>query len=196
MAKHLSAQHPEILADTDLLSVEVLGPHGRVSLRARGDLSAFDIPLGLSLPRRIGQRASREGMEALQLGPDEWVLVLHVDEVGALLERLTAIYGEHPHSAVDLSGREITFRIEGPGAAELLSIGCPRDIASIPEGEARRTVFDGVTVILWHDAEDRFRMDVWNSFAPHVAQLLAAGSRELATEAEISANQTGRSHLN
>ncbi|WBU56055.1 sarcosine oxidase subunit gamma [Paracoccus sediminicola] len=183
MAQQLSALHPRIIAETEGLRVETLGPHGRISLRARGDLAAFEAPLGLPLPDRIGQRQARDRIEALKLGPDEWLLLLHVDAVAATLAALSGVYDSHPHSAVDLSGREITFLIDGRLAAGLLSIGCPRDLASIPEGAARRTVFDGATVTLWHDAPGRYRMDVWNSFAPFLAQTLRRGCRELAAEA-------------
>ena len=88
----------------------------------------------------------------------------------------------HPHSLVDVSGREVTLVIDGPRAAELLTIGCARDIEAIPVGQGRRTAFDNVTVILWRDAATVFRLDVWTSFAPHVAGLLDAGCRELAAE--------------
>ena len=71
---------------------------------------------------------------------------------------------------------------EGPKAAELLTLGCPRDIATIPPGEGRRTLFDGATVVLWRDAADRFRIDVWNSFASHIGHLLETGCKELAAE--------------
>ena len=59
---------------------------------------------------------------------------------------------------------------------------CPRNIDTIPPGAGRRTAFDGVTVVLWRDGETSFRMDVWNTFAPHVYDLLAIGCRELAAE--------------
>ena len=101
---------------------------------------------------------------------------------GRLSLRAKADAAVHPHSLVDISAREVTLTIEGPKAAELLTLGCPRDIATIAPGEGRRTLFDGATVVLWRDAADRFRMDIWNSFAPHVAQLLQTGCKELAAE--------------
>ena len=70
--------------------------------------------------------------------------------------------------------------VEGPAAAELLTIGCPRDIDRIAPGRGCRTVMDGVTVLLWRDAPERFRLDIWRSFAPHVIALLRTGCVELA----------------
>ena len=93
-----------------------------------------------------------------------------------------AVMASHPHSLVETSGREVTLVIEGPRAAELLTIGCARDIEGIRVGEGRRTNCDGVTVVLWRDASDRFRLDVWHSFAPHLRDLLDTGCREFAAE--------------
>lgn len=181
MSMKSPAQDPEILTETRAATVAVLPDTGRLSLRARKPaLPALGAALGLTLPERIGQRAAGAGLEALCLGPDEWVLLAAPDKVADLLGACARV--ELPHSLVDISGREVTFRITGPRAAELLSIGCPRDIATIAEGAGRRTVFDGVTVVLWRDGENSFRMDVWNSFAPHLRTLLDIGARELAAE--------------
>ncbi|ARE38604.1 Sarcosine oxidase gamma subunit [Rhodovulum sp. P5] len=183
MPKTVSSLTPSVVADTSAARVSVSGMAGRISLRARGDLSAINSALGLALPAKIGGRAAANGIEAACLGPDEWTLILPMERVAPTLAALAAIYPDTPHSAVDISGREVTFVIEGARAAGLLTIGCARDIASIGVGEARRTFFDGATVVLWRDAEDRFRMDVWNSFASFLARTFETGCRELAAEA-------------
>ena len=118
----------------------------------------------------------------MRIGPDEWILHGSKEAAASAVAALAGLYASHPHSLVDVSGREVSFVIEGPRAAELLTMGCPRDIETILPGSGRRTVFDGVTVILWRDAADRFRMDLWHSFAPHLLHLLETGSRELAAE--------------
>lgn len=63
-----------------------------------------------------------------------------------------------------------------PGAR--LSLRARSDLA--PLGEGRCTNLKGVTVILWRDGEDRFRLDVWHSFAAYLLHLLETGCRELA----------------
>lgn len=175
---------PGVLAETAAARVSADTPRTRMSLRARGDLAPLEAALGLSLPRRIGLRAGAGGLEAICLGPDEWMLHGTEGEAARAAEACAGVYAQLPHSLVDVSGREVTFVIEGPRAAELLTLGCPRDIDGIAPGEGRRTLFDGATVLLWRDAGDRFRMDVWNSFAPHVFALLGTGCRELAAEAD------------
>lgn len=182
MSIEISSLAPGVFVETGAARVSVLGGQGRLSLRARGDLAALNKALGLTLPDRIGRRAAAGDVEAIRLGPDEWTVLAPAQKAEKLIAACAAVYESRPHSLVDISGREVTLLIEGPRAADLLTLGCPRDIAAIEVGEGRRTVFDGASVILWRDAGDRFRMDVWNSFAGHVAELLKTGCRELAAE--------------
>lgn len=181
MSMEISSLTPGVLVDTPAARVAVQPAAGRLSLRARkAALPALGAALGVSLPTRIGQRATGDGIEAICLGPDEWTILTPTDAVAGLLTASVGV--NHPHSLVDISARELTLRIQGPRAADLLTLGCPRDIDTIPVGEGRRTVFDGATVVLWRDGENSFRMDIWNSFAPHLARLMGIGARELAAE--------------
>ncbi|MCO5146745.1 MAG: sarcosine oxidase subunit gamma family protein [Aquamicrobium sp.] len=183
MSTRISSLTPGLVIGTRAARVSVLPGEGRLSLRARAaGIPALGKALGLTLPDRIGRRAASGKVEAIRLGPDEWTILAPADAVAGLAAACAAVYGENPHSLVDISGREVTLLIEGQRAAELLTLGCPRDIDTIPAGEGRRTLFDGANVVLWRDAEDRFRMDVWNSFADHVAHLLETGCKELAAE--------------
>jgi len=182
LAKTISALEPSVVVETSAAQVSVSGMKGRFSLRARGDLGLVNTALGLTLPDKIGTRATAKGIEAIRLGPDEWTLVVETQLADDLRARFAEVYAQHPHSLTDISVREVTLIIAGAQAGELLTIGCPRDIASIGVGEARRTLFDGVSVVIWCDAPDRYRMDVWNSFAPFVAQTLETGCKELAAE--------------
>jgi sarcosine oxidase subunit gamma len=145
-------------------------------------VTPFAGALGFSLPDRIGRRAEKDGVEALRLGPDEWTIVAPLGAVAGIVAACAAIYPTHPHALVDISARETTLVIEGPQAAELLTIGCARDIDALPVGEGRRTLFDGATVVLWKDKADAFRMDIWNSFASHLLALLETGCAELAAD--------------
>lgn len=186
MSLQISSLRPETLIDTGNVKVAVTGETGRISLRARGKLAPIDKALGVKLPTKIGTRANKGDVEALCLGPDEWLILCPNDDVSALKAASEAIYEKLPHSFTDISAREITLSITGPQAAELLTIGCPRDIASIGVGEARRTVFDNASVVLWCDGPDQYRMDLWNSFAPYSADLLVTGAKELAAEAALA----------
>lgn len=177
MSKAISSFAPGILTASAVAQVSLAVPVGRLALRARGDIAPLNAALGFDLPERIGQRNGG----AIKLGPDEWTI--HAADTAPLVAACAEIYAAHPHSLTDISGREITLVIEGPRAADLLTLGCSRDIDSIPVGEGRRTVCDGATVVLWRDGPNLFRMDVWHSFASHLLHLFETGCRELAAEA-------------
>lgn len=183
MTAHHRDLTPALLAESSAATVSLLAPVARFSLRARpAALPALSAALGLALPQRIGASARAGATEALCLGPDEWLILSPGMEGERIAAACASIYTETPHSLTEISDREVTAHITGPKAAELLTLGCPRDIDSIAQGSARRTVFDGATVIIWRDAEQEFRMDVWRSFAPHVFALLETGCAELAAE--------------
>lgn len=173
---------PSVLTETHAARVSIADPCGRLSLRTRADLSAFTSVLGCALPERVGERAASGATEVICLGPDEWMIHAPQAQIAGIEAACAAFYDSIPHSLVDVSGRETTFEVNGPRAAELLTLGCPRDLDRLKPGEGRRTVFDGTTVILWRDADTSFRLDVWHSFAPYLFHMLDTGCRELAAE--------------
>jgi sarcosine oxidase subunit gamma len=147
----------------------------RISLRLADPGDA-----GLQLPTRIGARATEGARTALCLGPDEWLMEAPEAEGDALLATLADLADRQPLSAVEVSDREITWLLEGPAVLDLLATGCPRDLARIPVGSGARTVFDTAQIVLVREADDRFRLTVWRSFAPHVRSILDIAVRELA----------------
>lgn len=160
------------------VSVEALPLAARFSLRLRPHhREGAEAALGLPLPDRIGRTASAGGRRALRLGPDEWQIDAPETEAEAVR---SALPGSIPHALVEVTDREATFLIEGPGALDLLAIGIARDLSRIEVGRGARTAFDGVQAVLVRDAPDRFTLAVWRSFAPHVGGLLALGAAEIA----------------
>lgn len=163
------------------VSIEDVPPTARFSLRVRetGRAAAGDA-LGLELPTRIGDVARQGERAAVCLGPDEWLVTAPESARDGIASAFADLYERTPHSLVEISDREVTFRVSGPGALTVMTIGCPRDLSRVAPGRAVRTVFDNASVILWRDAEDAFRLDVWRSFAPHLRDLLDTGRAELA----------------
>jgi sarcosine oxidase subunit gamma len=155
------------------VTVSELVPAVRVSLRIADPAAA-----GLAPDARIGARVGWAGGAALRLGPDEWLVETPESGREAVFAALAAVTA--PHSAVEVSDREITLRLEGPAALDLLATGCPRDLSRMPVGAGARTVFDTVQVVLTREAEDRFHMTLWRSYAPHLRALLDIAAREIA----------------
>jgi sarcosine oxidase subunit gamma len=160
-------------------TITELSPATRISVRL-ADREAAATALGLDLPSRIGSRAAAGKRTALCLGPDEWLIEAPAADAAALAATLADLATRLPMSAVEVSDREITYRLEGPAVLDLLATGCPLDLAKMPTGNGTRTVFDTVQVVLTREAEDRFHLTVWRSFAPHVRALLDLATRELA----------------
>ncbi|MDD9908594.1 MAG: sarcosine oxidase subunit gamma [Ahrensia sp.] len=153
----------------------------RFSLRINsGNLAAASKALGLSLPTTIGTRAASGTRSALCHGPDEWEILASEDDRADIEAAFAAIYLKAPHSLTDISDREITIVIEGDKAVELLSVGCPINLDRLAVGNGKRTVFDSAQVVIYRDARDSFRMQVWRSFLAHVWGLLNIANCELA----------------
>ncbi|WP_281825357.1 sarcosine oxidase subunit gamma [Jannaschia rubra] len=167
--------------DFPSVTIEDLAPDARFSLRVgEAGRDRAGLALGLFLPTGVSNVVRHGERAVVCLGPDEWLVTAPEGERDAIVEAFATIYDQTPHSLVEISDRELTYRITGPAAFTLMTIGCPRDLSRLTPGRAVRTVFDGATVILWRDAEDAFRLDVWRSFAPHVRDLLETGRAELA----------------
>jgi len=161
------------------VTITELPPATRISLRL-ADREAAAGALGLDLPSRIGTRAIAGERSALCLGPDEWLIDAPAADSADLTATLADLATRLSLSAVEVSDREITLALEGPAVLDLLATGCPLDLARMPDGNGTRTVFDTAQVILTREAEDRFHLAVWRSFAPHVRAFLDLARRELA----------------
>ena len=169
--------------DTSLAEVAIrdLPPAARFSLRVGpAERAAAAEAIGVTLPEKIGGRAVSGARSALCLGPDEWLLAADEADDARLATTLAELAARVPMSAVEVSDREITLVLEGPAVLDLLATGCPLDLAKMPVGNGTRTVFDTAQVVLTREADDRFHLTVWRSFAPHVRALLDLAARELA----------------
>ncbi|QXQ08428.1 sarcosine oxidase, gamma subunit [Sphingosinicellaceae bacterium] len=136
----------------------------RFSLRSRG---------ADGLPAKVLSTAPFAGGTALCLGPDEWLLLL---PDGSPPPDVAGV-----HALTDVGHRNVGIVVSGPSAATLLQTGCPLDlaVAAFPVGKATRTLYETVEIVLWRQAEDRFHVEVWRSFASYLwdALDLAAGDR-------------------
>lgn len=145
--------------------------HPKVELSLAGPASRFVLRTRCAdaLPTRMLMAAPLGGGHALQLGPDEWLVILPEGEAPPPVDGA--------HSLVDVSDRNVAFEVEGTGAASLIQTGCPLDLHRFPCTKATRTLFEGVEIVVWRTGEEAFRIEVWRSFAAWLwaALDLAAG---------------------
>jgi sarcosine oxidase, subunit gamma len=154
----------DLLLRTDPVSTEGFTAHGvtirlappmvRYSLRAR-QAQALETVLKVKLPKKIG--ATEGGIACL--GPDEWLMRAGA---GAAIPNGEGL----PIAITDISERALCLIVEGPRAAEILMSGCPLDLETFAVGRVTRTIYETVEIILIREAEDRFHVEVWRSFAP------------------------------
>jgi sarcosine oxidase subunit gamma len=135
------------------VTISLAPPMARYSLRARQG-QALETLLGVKVPKKIG---TTEGSIAC-LGPDEWLMRA---PAGATIPMGAGL----PVAATDVSERSICLIVEGPQAAKLIMCGCPQDLDKFAVGKASRTIYETVEIILIREAEDRFHIEVWRSFA-------------------------------
>jgi sarcosine oxidase subunit gamma len=152
----------------------------RFSLRIDStELAAASKALELKLPAKISELAASGEKIAVCLGPDEWHVIVPLAAGDAVQGAFADLYAQASHSLVDISHREVAIEIEGTDAALVLQSAIPLDVETMPVASGCRTVFGKAQIVLVRKAVDRFRIEVWRSFADHVWGLLRAGAREI-----------------
>ncbi len=161
---------------TEMLNIDILKLRSRYSLRmAQNHISKFEAITGLTLPQYVCESIFDGEKRIVRLGPDEWVLLYSDNNFGQLDEFIPTLESEIPCSVVDVSHRNLAFRITGEGAQDAINVGCPLDLSltKFPLGKTTRTVFEDASILLIREGKDAFIMEVWQSFAPYVLSLLS-----------------------
>jgi sarcosine oxidase subunit gamma len=135
--------------------------------------------LGVALPTRPGS-AGTGGVTVLWLGPDEWLVVGAPGTEGELEARLrSALSGAHS-SIVDVSAQRTTLLLGGPGARDLLALGCALDLhpRSFGTGDCAQTMLARAQVALVGREAGEFWLLVRASFAAYLVDWLVDASTE------------------
>jgi sarcosine oxidase subunit gamma len=162
--------------------LEVEPPLSRLIFRGDGAArAAASRAFGLELPATACRAATDGSRAALWLGPDEQLLLAPDGQAGAIEASMSQSLGGQAYSLVDVSHRQVGIGIHGPRAQWLLEAQCPLplDPRNFPPGMCTRTVFGKAEIVLWRQAPDVFRVEVWRSFSLYVVQMLHEVAREL-----------------
>lgn len=142
----------------------------RTSLRiGAGGIAEASAAFGVDLPLQPCRAAVVGDKAALWLGPDEWLLL---SPVGSKLEIAA------PHSAVDVSHRQLALEVSGTRVEDLLNVGVMLDLrlSAFPVNSCVRTLLGKSDVVLWRRETNVFHVEVWRSFAPYVRAYLEQAS--------------------
>jgi len=148
----LGAAAPGGLADIR----EIPAP-GMVTLKGRLEGEALAAAVreatGCAVPPVRGIVAGGERRVAW-MAPDELLLILPRGDVAGALAALGEALAGAPHLVADVSDMRAVFRVEGPGAREVLAKLCPVDLAPgmFEAGEIRRTRLAQVPAAFWLEA--------------------------------------------
>lgn len=165
------------------LAIRAAADCARFSLRiGPADVDKASLAFGLALPARTGEVSVSGEKRAACLGPDEWYLMAPPAEQEAIERAFADLYATAIHSLVDIGHREVGIEVEGPQAVTALQSAIAFDVGAMAAPGGCRTLFDRAQIVLLREAEHRFRIEVWQSFADHVWGLLQAASREIELE--------------
>ncbi len=105
---------------------------GKINLRAdpanADAMAAVRGVLGFDPPTEPNTVAGGEGVCALWLGPDEWLLTAPGGEDAGLLARLDGALAGHHASVVDVSDARTVIVLRGARARDVLAKGCGLDL--------------------------------------------------------------------
>jgi sarcosine oxidase, subunit gamma len=178
--RHLRPRGVRLGERTGLGKIDLRGdPQDRAFMAAAGRV------LDLLLPSEPCTAAARDQIDALWLGPDEWLVTCPASEVarlhGALREALAEV-----HAAVtDLTDGRVAFRLAGPSARDVLAKGCPLNLhpRAFPPGRCAQSLLAKASVLI-HLVEDdaergpSFDVYVGRSFADYLWTWLEDAGRE------------------
>jgi sarcosine oxidase subunit gamma len=146
--------------------------------------AAVNKALGLTLPTTVGDVVrtnstcmgqpgydeNAQGITALCLGPDQWMLTGTADAA----ELLAPVRAAHHISIVDVSAQRTKVEVYGPNAKEVLEHVWEHDLREKHFGidKCVQGIMFRTPVIMWHCCENCYLLFVRASFAEHLWAVL------------------------
>ena len=164
--RHLDARASDQPADAGVFLCE---RRFRAKINLRGKplkkfLDATAKAIGLRLPKTPNQTvtATAEGLTALWLGPDEWLVTGPPDSEGGIAERLRqALKGQHA-AVTDVTEGRTVIGLAGRHARDVLMKGCPLDLhaSQFKPGDCAQSAL-AKTVIILHQTSSAPAYDIY-----------------------------------
>lgn len=149
---------------------------GHLNLRGnpadRAFMEGVERALGFALPVEPNTVSIGDGLRALWLGPDEWLIITPQDEQGAVADALAEALAGVLASVTDVTGGQTVVTLSGERSRHVLAKGCSLDLhpRAFGEGQCAQTLVAGANVTLrWAGPGPSYDLIVRRSFADHLA---------------------------
>ena len=161
-------------------------PHRcQIDLRGNPDddsfMAAVASVIGIQLPVTANRAATGQGLAALWLGPDEWLIIGPPGREKNLAAALRQVLTGRHAAVVDLSEARTVITIAGARAREMLQKGTPLDLhpRAFDAGHCAQTGLSRANIILHQiDATPRYDVYVQNSFADYLWNWMERAAEE------------------
>ena len=157
------------------VTLRVAPPRGQIGLRGDPAVHDFGIgiegAIGLSLPTKPNMTTAAQGLSALWLGPDEWLILTPPDGQDEVVRNLGRALENVHASIIDLTDARAVIRVSGAKARELLAKGCPLDLHPrvFASGACAQSLFAKANIILHKlHADETFELYVARSCATYM----------------------------
>ena len=183
LAHLLGAGDKSLVVDGQAVALGEAPLMDMLNLRGNPADAAFDSAVqsvtGLALPLVANTARMGADRQLLWLGPDEWLLQCPIGQGAALEVALRQALAEQHFAVVSVGHGNTVLRVQGPGAADLLSRGCPLDLhASVfAAGQvAQSHISRANATILCKQAGSHYEVTVRRSFADYLFRWLCAAA--------------------
>lgn len=139
-----------------------------------GAITAAAAVIGVEPPTEPGRVAAGGDIEALWLGPDQWLVLGPADACRRIAVELERSLADRHAAVTDVTDARAILDLTGAGAAAVLAKGCALDLDARGFAPARvvQTLLARVPVVLQRRAPDAWRILVRPSYAEHLADWL------------------------
>ena len=127
-----------------------------------------------SFPEKTNTLSHENGSDLCHIGPERFILRAPIENEDGLIETLRPEPAPPEISIVLISDTLTFFRITGPDATKVVSIGCPLDLhdSAFAEDAVTNTEFFGVKAMILR-CNDGFEIAIEQSFGDMIADYLA-----------------------
>ncbi len=176
--------------DTDRVGVHahILDGVAHINLRGHGEdvefLNGVEKTLGQPLPLAPNTVSNGEH-HVYWLGPDEWLIVSTANDASVIVASLQDALIKQHVSINDISGGQVTLRLQGTDVRETLSKGCTIDLhvdAFRPGECAQSGLAKAGALIGCFDGPNTLELIVRRSFADYLARWLQHAARDSGIE--------------